>query len=57
MFTTMYKVRAISYIAISNNMTQREILLEMFEKLWNADKDKFTLECNTEGHTCKIRNL
>ena len=20
----------------------REILLEMFEKLWNADKDKFT---------------
>ena len=23
-------------------MTQREILLEMFEKLWNADKDKFT---------------
>lgn len=23
-------------------MTQRETLLEMFEKLWNADKDKFT---------------
>jgi hypothetical protein len=23
-------------------MTQREIILEMYEKLWNADKDKFT---------------
>jgi len=23
-------------------MTNREILLEMYEKLWNADKDKFT---------------
>ena len=23
-------------------MTHREILLEMYEKLWNADKDKFT---------------
>lgn len=22
-------------------MTQREILLEMYEKLWNADKDKW----------------
>ena len=22
-------------------MTNREILLEMYEKLWNADKDKF----------------
>ena len=25
-----------------SRMTQREILLEMYEKLWNADKDKFT---------------
>ena len=24
-----------------NNMTNREILLEMHEKLWNADKDKW----------------
>ena len=23
-------------------MTQREILLEMYDRLWNADKDKFT---------------
>lgn len=23
-------------------MTQIEILLEMYEKLWSADKDKFT---------------
>ena len=22
-------------------MTNREILLEMYEKLWNADKDKY----------------
>ena len=22
-------------------MTQREILLDMYEKLWNADKDKY----------------
>jgi len=25
----------------SLKMTQREILLEMYEKLWNADKDKW----------------
>jgi len=38
----MYRIRAISHIAISNNMTNREILLEMYEKLWNADKDKWS---------------
>lgn len=25
-----------------SNKMNREILLEMFERLWNADKDKFT---------------
>ena len=25
-----------------SRMTQREILLEMYEKLWNADKDKWS---------------
>jgi len=31
------------WLSIQNKgeMTQREILLEMYEKLWNADKDKW----------------
>ena len=52
-------------------MTQREILLEMYEKLWNADKDKWawnailkdTLEktekckhIKREGESCRLNN-
>ena len=52
-------------------MTQREILLEMYEKLWNADKDKFTWnvilkdtlekleKCKhikREGESCRLNN-
>ena len=52
-------------------MTNREILLEMYEKLWNADKDKYswnvilkdTLEklekckhIKREGESCRLNN-
>ena len=52
-------------------MTNREILLEMYEKLWNADKDKWawnvilkdTLEklekckhIKREGESCRLNN-
>jgi len=52
-------------------MTQREILLEMYDKLWNADKDKWswnvilkdTLEklekckhIKIEGESCRLNN-
>jgi hypothetical protein len=52
-------------------MTNREILLEMYEKLWNADKDKWawnvilkdTLEklekckhIKREGESCTLNN-
>ena len=54
-----------------NNMTNREILLEMYDKLWNADKDKWawnvilkdTLEklekckhIKREGESCRLNN-
>ena len=29
----------------------REILLEMYEKLWEADKDKVCLECHFKRNT------
>ena len=28
----------------------REILLEMYEKLWEADKDKFAWNADSKGH-------
>ena len=49
----------------------REVLLEMFEKLWNADKDKFTWNAilkdtleklekckhiKREGESCRLNN-
>ena len=49
----------------------REILLEMFDKLWNADKDKFTWNAilkdtlekiekckhiKREGESCRLNN-
>ena len=52
-------------------MTNREILLEMYEKLWNADKDKWTWnvilkdtlekleKCKhikREGESCRLNN-
>jgi hypothetical protein len=54
-----------------SKMTNREILLEMYEKLWNADKDKWswnvilkdTLEklekckhIKREGESCRLNN-
>ena len=37
------KGKNVQYVCTQNKgkMTNREILLEMYEKLWNADKDKF----------------
>ena len=54
-----------------SKMTQREILLEMYEKLWNTDKNKWawnvilkdTLEklekckhIKREGESCRLNN-
>ena len=54
-----------------SRMTQREILLEMYEKLWDADKDKWTWnvilkdtlekieKCKhikREGESCRLNN-
>ena len=67
----MYRIRVKSSQKEIKIMTNREILLEMYEKLWNADKDKWawnvilkdTLEkiekckhIKREGESCRLNN-
>ena len=71
LLTPLYKIRLKSSQKETKIMTQREILLEMYEKLWNADKDKWawnvilkdTLEkiekckhIKREGESCRLNN-
>ena len=37
-------------------MTNREILLEMYEKLWNADKDKWAWVAKMWARYCERKS-